>query len=240
MAPPGLVHQEGARLRHRHQHVSGPLGLEPLGAVLNFPAASQCPPEDFPQLPAVGLDQEGTAGQRSPQQVPGGVHRREDSPALQPPQDALVDAVRQGLGNGTGQHQHIPLPQHVQLGEQPLQGGGGNVGPLAVDLRLPSPLLDFYVDSGQALLQPDEVRFDAAGPELPVQLPPGEPGQKTQGDIVHPQIPQNDGHVDALPAEPDLAAVGPVGFAGPELPHPNHIVQRRIQGYGINHMTQPP
>ena len=86
----GLVQQDGPIPGHGNQDVPGPLLLEASGTGENLLFREGALSEELRQLGAVGLDEEGTAGEDAFQQIPGGVHHRQHAPALHPVQNCLV------------------------------------------------------------------------------------------------------------------------------------------------------
>ena len=233
-ADAGFIQQHGPVPGHGDQHVPRSPLLQLLGARTDFSVTGRRPSENPAQLEDVGFDEEGPIGQRCAQQIPGGVYRRQDTLALQPPEDLLVDIVRQGVRDGPRQHQRVPCRQPVQLPEQLPHRRVRNGGTSSVDLAL-LLRLDLHVDAGQPLLQPDEICPQSGGAQALVQGPPGKSRQKTEGGILDAQIVQHSGNVDSLPAELDCFIRRPVQPAGLEILYPHHVIQSRIKGDSIDH-----
>ena len=182
----------------------------------------------------IRLDEERPAGQHPAQKAAGRIHHCEPPPAFHPAQQRFVAAARHGGRNRTGDHQHIPRLQGVQLLQQAALCLGRNHRPGGVDLGFLLPF-DFHVDAGLALRQADKLRPHAPPGQAVFQLTAGEPGHKPQRRGLHAQLVQHTGNIDSLAARLNLCLPGAVGPAHRQLFHPHHVIQGRVEGNRIHH-----
>ena len=227
--------EDGAVTGHGDKHIAGALLLQLLGIGDNLLVSGQLHAEHIPQLVIVGLDEEGMIFEDLQEQPLLGIHHHADALAIQAAHDALVDVIRQGVGNGAGQHQGVALHQLVQLGEKLCLGFFADLGALAVDLRLLVGL-DLHIDAGEAVRELHEVVSHAEALQLTLDLLAGEAGQKAQRRGLDAHVAQDDGHIDALAAPQHLLVVHTVDLACGEGIQPHDVVKCRVKSNCINHL----
>ena len=231
-----FIQQQRAVARHAHQHVAGALLLQKAGAFHDLGVGVKGAAEDLAQFVVVGLDEERLVGQHLHQQFAGGVHRTGHALRGQFFQNALVNVAGQAGGNAARQHQHVPGGEVLQLVEQLLQRLRGDVGALAVDLGLGGGL-DLHVDTGQALAQADKIGVHPPAGQPRLHGLAGETGHKAQGYAFEAQLAQHTGDVDPLAAQLDVLALGAVHAARLKGGQAHHIVQRGVEGHGVDHWS---
>ena len=177
-------------------------------------------------------------GQDLHQEIPRGIHRDPDPSALQVLHDVHVHGLRHHGRNAAGQRQNIARFQAVQL---PVQ----RVDVLLLDGRSHSVDLclligaELHVDPGHALFHPDKVISHALFIQKALDLVSGKSRREAQGDVVKSQVLQDDGNVDSLSSREQELLRCPVDPSRAEMIHRRDVVQRRIEGYCVDHFCFP-
>ena len=108
-------------------------------------------------------------------------------------------------------------------------------GSHSVDLRLLIGA-ELYVDPGHALVHPDKVIPNAFFIQKALDLVSGKACREAQGDVVKSQVLQDDGNVDSLSSGKQEFLRCAVDPSRTEMIHRRDVVQRRIEGYCVDHV----
>ena len=112
-------------------------------------------------------------------------------------------------------------------------------GPLSVDLSLTFGL-DLHIDARETVAQTHKVIRNAERMQHLLHRNARESREKAQRRRVVSEVFQHDGDVDPLAPRQDLLVVHAVDLARGELLQSDDVVDRRIEGDGIDHASIPP
>ena len=191
------------------------------------------PAESLVQLVAVGLDQPGAEREHVQQQLARGVRHHPQVGARERGEQTLVDVLREGGGHAARQHEDGARRHARKFFGEHFQRFARDVRAARVDLRL-FLSLDLDVDArlpGDA----DKIRLDAARFQLAADDLADVARDKARRDGRDAEILQHRGDVDALAAGGEGGALRAVQPARGELPDPQHIVERGVECYRVDH-----
>ena len=185
------------------------------------------------QLVAVGLDQPRAEREDAQQQFSGSVRHDAQIGARERGEQAFINILGKGSGHAARQHEHGPRRQAGELLHEGLERFRRDMRSAGIDLRLLLPL-DLDVDARLAG-DADKVRFDPARFQLSADDFADIAGDKPGRDGRHAEILQYGGYIDALAAGSEGTAVGAMQLSGTEAHHLQHVIERRIKRYRIDH-----
>ena len=156
--------------------------------------------------------------------------------SVQPLQHTLIDIRRQCARHGARKHQIIAGFDLVKLFEQFFNFAFGNVGTLRVDIQF-GVRLDFNIDSCASAFQPVEIAVDRVVFQHAFKCVARKARDKAERLVFNAEPCEDHGYVDAFAAVIQRFLFGTVDVVKTERSDLHHVIQRRIQGYCVNHVA---
>ena len=225
--------KHGALTGHGDKNIPGAPLLKPTGVRNNSFPGRQGDPEKLPKLVIVWLNQERLVAQYIEKQLLCGVHHKGDTLFLKPFHNVAVNRGRHGSGDGACQNQRVLIRQRVQLFVQGIQLRLPNCGANAVNFGAVNGT-KLQINAGNALRYGNELGAYSYLGDLTANLLTGEPGDEAESGIFDAQILENNGDIDALAPCRHLLGAGAVRHSQTEILHIHNVVQRGVEGDGVD------
>lgn len=189
--------------------------------------------EDAADLVVVGLNEEGMSLDGLHEELAGRIDHKLDATTGETGHDLVVHVLGQGIGNGARKDEGVTGLQDVHAVEKLVDLLLRNLGAHAVD-HGHDDAVELDVDARVATIQLHEVAGNARILELVDEVLASEARDNAHCHIDYVKLVEKRGDVNAVATAVELLARRTVGVAHIQREGVHHVVERGVQGHGVN------